>query len=302
MMSMQAWSDGDVPTTLRASQLLEWGVGRLQEGGIDSAALDARLLVQHALGMSREEMLLADNTVSDSAVALYDALIARRLLREPVAKILGRRGFWKDEFVVTAATLDPRPDSETVIQAALEHRPADSVRRVLDLGTGTGCLLLSLLGEYGQAEGLGVDISDQALDVARENTRLLGLENRAAFRRSDWCAEVEGAFDIIVCNPPYIAERDAETLMPEVRKYDPFIALFGGVDGLDAYRTLLPQAAAHLAGGGMLLLEIGRGQEEDVVRLGVQAGLKEVTRHRDLAGVERVLVMEKTEQGFIDGV
>lgn len=293
MMSISTWADGEVPATLRASQLLEWGAARLTEAGIETASLDARLLVQHTLGLSREDMLREDAAASDSAVALFDALINRRLKREPVAKILGRRAFWKYEFIVSGATLDPRPDSETLIEAALAHRPAGSVRRILDLGTGTGCLLLSLLGEYGQAQGVGVDVSEQALKVARENARQLGMEERAAFRLSDWCAQVGGTFDLIVSNPPYIAQSDADSLMPEVRKYDPFIALFGGADGLDAYRALLPQAYRHLETDGVLLLELGVGQADAVETLACAHGFTMAGRRADLAGVARVLILQK---------
>lgn len=295
MMGAQPWSDGEVPATLCASQLLEWGTRRLAEAEIESAALDARLLAQHALGLSREDMLREDTAASDSAVTLFDALISRRVKREPVSKILGRRAFWKHEFIVSSATLDPRPDSETLIEAALAHCPAGSVRRILDLGTGTGCLLLSLLGEYAQTQGVGVDVSEQALKVARENAKLLGLEERAAFRLSDWCAQVGGTFDLIVSNPPYIAETQAESLMPEVRKYDPFIALFGGADGLDAYRALLPQAYRHLDAEGLLLLELGAGQADAVEALAVDAGFKMVERRADLAGIQRVLILSKAE-------
>lgn len=289
-----SWADGDVSATLTASQLLEWGTRRLEEAKAEteSAALDARLLVQHVLGCTREALLKADMVVSDSAVTLYDALIARRAKREPVAKIIGKRAFWKQEFLVSAATLDPRPDSETLIEAALRHKPVaeGTVRSLLDLGTGTGCLLLSLLGEYGQAQGLGVDISDQALAVAVENAKALGLADRTEFCASNWCEGVEGQFDLILCNPPYIAEADADALMPEVRKYDPSIALFGGADGLDAYRSLLPQIAQHLTRSGLLLLELGKGQAEEIAALAVSNGLDVVEQCRDLAGIPRVLV------------
>lgn len=284
-----SWTDGEVPASLHASQLLEWGVKRLQEAGMETALLDARLLMQHALGLSREDLLREDIAVTDSGVTLYDALIARRMKYEPVAKIIGKRGFWKHEFLVNASTLDPRPDSETLVQAVLFHR-TQPMRRVLDLGTGTGCLLLSLLHEYPEAQGVGVDISEQALALARENARILGLESRVNFRISDWCAQVDGAFDVIVCNPPYIAECEADALMPEVRKYDPFIALFGGRDGLDAYRALLPQVVRHLAADGIAVLELGAGLADAVAQLAAEAGLKEVARCPDLAGITRALV------------
>lgn len=295
MKQAHLWADGAVPATLSANQLLEWGAGRLREAGIESAALDARLLVQHVLGLRREDMLRADMAVSDSAVTLYDALIARRVNREPVAKILKRRAFWKHEFTVSAATLDPRPDSETLIEEALTRQRPDAACRILDLGTGTGCLLLSLLGEFPQAQGTGVDISEQALSVAQKNARALGMEGRATFAVSDWCAQVAGQFDLIVCNPPYIAERDADTLMPEVRKHDPFIALFGGKDGLDAYRVLLPQAIKHLAPGGTLLLELGATQAVTVAALAEGAGFAVCGERHDLSGIPRVLILQKSE-------
>ncbi len=288
-----SWTDGEVPAYLRASQLIEWGMRRLQEAGIESAALDARLLAQHALGVGREALLRDDMEASDSAVTLYDALVMRRAKREPVAKITGRRAFWKDEFAVNAATLDPRSDSETLIEAALECMSTVTIERILDLGTGTGCLLLSLLGEWPQARGLGVDISEQALKVAQENARQTGRDDRAEFRISDWCASVEGVFDLIVSNPPYIAEAEADALMPEVRKYDPFIALFGGEDGLEAYRALLPQAAQQLRPGGYLLLELGAGQAESVAALAEKAGFTNIGTRADLGGVARVLILQK---------
>lgn len=289
---VSSWTDGEVPATLRASQLLEWGTSRLHEVGVETALLDARLLLQHALGLAREDLLRSDVSVSDSAIALYDALIARRIKREPVAKIRGCRGFWKHDFIVSAATLDPRPDSEILLEAALSYRSPEQVRTLLDLGTGTGCLLLSLLGEYENAHGVGVDISEEALKVARENSHRLGMESRAVFQVSDWCDQIDGVFDLILCNPPYIAESDAETLMPEVRKHDPFIALFGGEDGLHAYRTLLPQAKRHMEKNGLMLVEIGAGQAESVSSLALEAGLRVVGQRPDLAGIPRVLILQ----------
>ncbi len=288
------WTDGEVPATLRASQLLEWGVTRLREVKIESAPLDARLLMQHALGVSREALLRDDVPVSDSAVALFDALISRRVQNEPVAKILKRKAFWKHDFIVSSATLDPRPDSETLIEAALAYFPTSQPPlRLLDLGTGTGCLLLSLLAEYPQATGLGVDISEQALKVAGENARLLGVEHRTEYRLSNWCEQVSGTFDLIVCNPPYIAESDADTLAAEVRRHDPSVALFGGEDGLQAYRCVLPQAMARLMQDGIMIIEIGAGQAEAVSAIAHSAGFTLREARKDLAGITRALVLAK---------
>ncbi len=283
--------DGDVPATLKASQLREWGKSQLKEVGIENAALDARLLLQHVLGVSYETLLSDDIAVSDGAITLYDALLQRRIKREPVAKIIGRKAFWKQEFRVNAATLDPRPDSETLIEAVLHHLPEKTRPfRILDLGTGTGCLLLSLLEEYKQAQGLGVDISEQALGVARANASALNLDGRAVFRVSNWFEQVGGMFDVIVCNPPYIPEKDADALMPEVRKYDPFVALFAGVDGMEGYRTLLPHMVRHMEPDGLLVMELGAGQCEAVKLLAEKHGLQVVDTRADLSGIARALV------------
>jgi release factor glutamine methyltransferase len=266
---------------------------RLAGAGIDGAATDARLLVQEVTGLSRQALLRSPaHRLTAAETSQLVALIARRAEREPLSHILGRREFWSLEFWVTRACLDPRPDSETVVEAALA-RLADPARslRVLDFGTGSGCLLLALLSELPLATGIGVDASDAALAVARENAERLGLSRRAQFVAGDWGRGVGGAFDAIVANPPYIARADIDALAPEVARHEPRLALDGGPDGLDAYRALLPDIARLLAPAGFAAIEIGAGQRAAVAGLAESAGLVCADAKRDLAGRERCLIL-----------
>jgi release factor glutamine methyltransferase len=264
----------------------------LEAAGVPNAALDARLLLAHAMGCTPEALLSGVDVAADPEQAFRD-LVPRRAAREPLAKILGYRDFWKDRFRVTADTLDPRPETETVIEAILALRPQRaSVTSILDLGTGTACLLLSLLREFPQAQGLGVDLSEKALQVAEANAHNLTLADRVQFLRSDWLTAVEGQFDVIVSNPPYIAAGDRARLMPEVREHDPALALFAGAEGLDAYRTLLPRVGAYLAPKGLLALEVGAGQASAVQALGEAAGLSHRGTVNDLAGIPRVILFQ----------
>jgi release factor glutamine methyltransferase len=265
---------------------------RFAAAGIDTAKLDARVLIGHVLGIepiqvfSRPERVLgADEAASLEAAAL------RRERREPMAHITGRREFWSLTFEVTADTLDPRADSETVVEAVLET-VADRTRplRLLDFGTGTGCLLLSLLSELPNATGLGIDRSEAALEVARRNAQSLGMAQRTEFRRGDWGRGLDGLFDVIVSNPPYIPDEDVAGLAPEVAAFEPRGALAGGPDGLDCYRTLIPDAARLLRPGGLLALEVGLGQAAPVGELVLQQGLRFQGARRDLAGIERCVL------------
>lgn len=273
-------------------------VAILKESGIDTPAADARLLVQHALGTSHENLLMqGSRDVSTDEQELLDSLLQRRLNREPVSRIVGQRAFWKGDFIVTPDTLDPRADSETLIEAALTHvQPgnSDGPLRVLDLGTGTGCLLISLLHEWPQATGVGLDISAAAAEVARANTAQLNAPDRAVIIASDWQAyRAETAFDVVISNPPYIAPEEAETLEPEVRDFDPHIALFAGGQGLDAYRSILSNIDVWLKPGGWLLLETGYQQAEKVAQIVTAAGLAVVEIRADLGGHPRVVVGKK---------
>jgi len=252
-----------------------------------TARLDAELLMGHALGVPREALLLA--RLDDPAPAGFAALLARRAAGEPIAYITGTRGFWTIELAVTSAVLVPRADSETLIAAAVAHfRGSGGPARLLDLGTGSGALLLSALEEWPPAHGIGVDSSAAALAVARGNAARLGLAARARFVQGDWAAGIAARFDLLLCNPPYIAE-DAP-LPHEVAAHEPHGALFAGADGLDAYRRLAPQVARLLAPGGLACVEIGSDQAAAAGALFAQAGLS-VRVERDLGGRDRCLML-----------
>lgn len=264
----------------------------LAEAGIENAALDARLLLQHATGWPAEALIARERVVPPAAFAALDALVARRAAREPLAYLTGTRGFWRHEFSVTRDTLIPRPDSEAVVEAALALLP-DRPARVVDFGTGSGCLLLSILGDRPRAWGVGVDASPGTLAVAAANARALGLADRAAFVAADWGAALAGRFDLIVANPPYIRSGDMTGLAPELA-HEPPSALAAGADGLAAYRALVPHVMAGLAAGGHVVLEVGAGQASDVE--GIFGFLRALPRHRDLGQVERAVCL--TSQGL----
>ena len=268
---------------------------RLAAAGVEDPGRDARLLIAAAIEAGPERLIAEPERALDGAeAARVEASITRRAAREPVSRILGRRGFWSLELEITPDTLDPRPDSETLVAAVLERigaqGPVGAPLSVLDLGTGSGCLLLALLSELPAATGLGLDISAPALEVARRNARKLGLSHRARFVVGDWGVGLDGSWQLIVSNPPYITEAEFGELAPEVARYDPRLALTAGFDGLDAYRKLLPQAARLLEQGGMLALEVGRGQQDAVTALLAASGFKPLGRHRDLGGIERCLL------------
>lgn len=251
----------------------------------DTPRLDAELLMAHALGVSREAMLLS--RLDDPAPATFEPLIARRLTHEPVAYIAGSRDFWTISLDVSPDVLIPRPDSETLIEAAVEHFGRAGLKTVLDLGTGSGALLLAALTEWPEAHGVGIDASKVALDVASANAQRLGLAQRAEFRLGNWGEGIEDRFDLILCNPPYI-EADAE-LPASVRQFEPGSALFAGADGLDEYRILAPQLARLVAPGGMIAVEIGYTQAGAVSGLFSAAGLSSQIR-KDLGGRDRAIL------------
>ena len=245
------------PEPISLKDLQRQGVKRLRDGGVESAALDARLLLCHVAGISHETLVVrGDEPATDKARSEYLTLIERRAAGEPVARMVGEKEFWGLTFKIGPDTLVPRPDSECIVEAALEVVPDKAAPlRILDLGTGTGCLLLALLSELPNARGVGIDISGGALDVARANAASLELGARAMFARGNWTEGIEGPFDIIISNPPYIPAGDIDALMTDVREHDPLRALDGGADGLDCYRIILKQAPALLAEGGHVVLE-----------------------------------------------
>ncbi len=273
--------------------LLRVGAERLRLAGIDSARLDSRLLLAHALGLAPEALLAATGEeVPGDAAARFEALIARRCAQEPVALIRGTQEFWSLPLAVTPDTLIPRADTETLIEAALAAWPGrPSPRRVLDLGTGTGALLLAALTEFKDAFGVGIDRSVGAARVARANSRALGLASRAAVAVADWTAPLAGRFDLILSNPPYVRTDEMATLPPSVAHFEPAGALDGGADGLTAYRAIVPALPGLLAPAGLAVLEVGAGQAADVAALAAAAGLRARTR-ADLAGIARAIVLE----------
>lgn len=261
--------------------------------GTDWARDEAEMLMAHALGASRSAMLLGH--MRDAVPTSFAAMLERRLAHEPVAYIIGEVDFFGRRFTVTPDVLIPRGDSETVVTAALDACPAP--RLVLDCGTGSGCLLLTVLAERGGAHGLGIDRSDAALAVARANAAALGVAERATFREADWTrrgwADGLGKFDLVLANPPYV--EDSADLDPSVRDHEPACALFAGPEGLDDYRVLIPQLPALLAPGGIAVVEIGWRQAEAVAAISREAGLS-ATLRRDLADRPRALVL--TQKGL----
>ena len=259
---------------------------RLIKAGVADPEGDTAHLMAYTLQIGRGHLpALAGDPITTLQLATFLNAIDRRALRAPVSQIIGKRAFWKHEFHVTNSVLDPRPDTETLIEAALTTR----FDTVLDLGTGSGCILLSLLAERSEATGTGVDCSRKALTVAETNRAALGLDERAILQHSDWFSTVEGQFDLIISNPPYITEAAYEALEPEVRQHEPRIALTPGSDGLAAYRIIADQAADHLTPNGRLMVEIGFDQGADVAELFRDAGFTGVRVLPDLNGKERVV-------------
>lgn len=260
-----------------------------------AAGVEARALAAHAWGMAPEALVREAHAAREAAS--LPQLVARRLKHEPVSQITGKKHFWKDEFLVTRDVLTPRADSETMIETLLRLRPS-APARVLDLGTGSGCLLLSALREYPEAQGVGVDQSDAALEVAAANAAALGLQSRLMLRRSNWCSNVDGLFDVVLANPPYIPLSHKDTLDADVREYEPHSALFAGDDGLDCYREILDASPGahpvlnHLAPNALVLFEVGMGQAEAVAAMGAAQGLRFIEITKDLAGIGRVVAFE----------
>jgi len=248
--------------------------------------LDAELLMAHALGVSREELLLQRLEVEPPA--LFEQLIDRRLAYEPVAYITGRRAFWTIELAVGPGVLIPRPDSETLIEAAVEHFGTRPPASVLDLGTGSGALLLAALDQWPEATGIGVDRSEEALEIARANAERLGLAERALLRCGDWADPIDESFDLLLCNPPYVEV--TASLPRDVAEWEPHSALFAGSEGLDDYRRLAPQTRRLLKPGGVACFEVGAGQAKAVGALFEAQGLSVSTRN-DLGGIPRCIVL-----------
>jgi release factor glutamine methyltransferase len=263
---------------------------RLTAAGVDTPVLDARLLLEAGAGATRLDIVTDPRReLSAEQVAAVQALVDRRAAREPVSHILGKKAFWTLELAVCPAVLTPRPESEFLVEAALEFLPKTSPARVLDLGVGSGAVLLAVLAERELASGVGLDISADALAVARGNAEAIKLDNRAEFHLGDWSAEFGEQFDLVLSNPPYIPSAEIDTLSPEVAKHEPRVALDGGKDGLDAYRAITNRLIDWVKPGGGFAFEVGRGQARAVEALLSQAGYELLPARVDLAGVPRVV-------------
>lgn len=263
----------------------------LRAAAIENPRLEARLLLSTAMEVDGSALLRDPRApVPEKAATRFAAMLNRRLAHEPMAFVLGHQGFWTLDLLVSPATLIPRADSEAIVEAALQG-PAPS--RVLDLGTGTGCLLLAVLSEHPGAFGVGVDLSPEAAALAAENARRNGLATRAAFLAGSWAESLAGRFDLVLSNPPYIESAAIPGLMPEVAVHEPVRALDGGADGLDAYRLITADLPRLLAPSGRAVLELGQGQAPAVAGLARAAGLAVLGTHADLGGVERALILQR---------
>jgi len=272
---------------------------RLKAAGIDSPAIDARLLLEAAAGVTRVEIVTDPHRELEAeAVARLEDYLARREQREPVSHILGRKGFWKIMLGVNRHVLTPRPDTEVIVDLVLAAFPEHRRFSFLDLGVGSGAIALAILAERPLAQALGVDLSEEALAVARDNAANLGLERRIALLRGDWTQGLaDASFDLVVSNPPYIASDEIPSLDPEVRDHEPRLALDGGPDGLDAYRVLASEALRVLRPDGLMAFEIGHTQAEAVSGILSGAGAQDVRVHRDLANRDRVVTASKKALG-----
>lgn len=278
------------------SQLIVFLTKQFEAVGIDTAGLDARLLVQHVSGLGHSNIIAKpDHELSPEETEALTILFQRRLKREPLSRLIGEAEFWSLPFEISSDTLDPRPDTETLIEHALHMigSQKETPLSLLDLGTGTGCILLSLLHELPEATGLGVDLNPGAVEIARKNALNLSLENRAKFQQSDWFSTIDGKFDVILSNPPYIPECELANLMPEVRDFDPVLALNGGETGLFPYEIIFKQAINYLKQDGILIFEFGQNQEKQLIDLlnksPIGCFIETLEQRSDLAGIIRTI-------------
>lgn len=274
---------------------------RLKAAGCGTPQLDARVLLQHVTGLGHSDLIaLPETLLHAEGLARLEELASRRAAGEPVSRILGEREFFGRTFQITPDVLDPRPDTEILVEAALACLGGNNQPRILDIGTGSGAIIITLLAELPAAHGVATDLSSAALAVARANAGQLGVAERLCLVESSWAAGVNGPFDLIVSNPPYIAAGEIAGLQREVREHDPGLALSGGADGLDAYLALLPQAIELLGRGGHVVVEFGAGQQGGVTDIARRCGL-ELWRHagegglvRDLSGHVRCAVLVRS--------
>jgi release factor glutamine methyltransferase len=268
---------------------------RLKKVGVKTSLLDSRLLLQHVLKITYEELLVsASKLVSDEENDEFEKLLSRRINREPVSKILEYKDFWKYRFKTNQHTLDPRPESETLIEFVIaEFKDKNRELNILDLGTGTGCLLICLLKEFPKAKGLGVDISLDALKVAGENAQNLEVADRVRFQKGDWLNGIDEKFDIIISNPPYIKTSQIDYLQDEVRLFDPLNALDGGESGVDPYITITKNVAKAMNNHAKVFYEIGKWQENDISTIIRENGFDIIAVKNDLLGIPRIIAFRK---------
>ncbi len=258
---------------------------QLKSAGIELPELEARILLREFANVTDTDILIGH--IPDFDQTKLNEALSRRIAGEPMGRILGCREFWGRKFYLSPATLEPRPDTETLIEAVLKENKKP--KTILDLGTGTGCILLTLLHEIPGATGIGVDLSLEACETAKQNAKAQGVDDRVSFIQSDWLENVEGKFDLIVSNPPYITSEDVENLESNVKDFDPRLALDGGKDGLDPYRNLLGTLKNVLAEGGVIFFELGKGQVPDIEEIAAAHGATLHAVYSDLGGVERVV-------------
>lgn len=280
-------------------KLLTEAVQSLQNAGVDTGKEDAKILMAEVLGIKRQEVPLYRKPLSEKQRDLFLQYIKQRIERKPVSRILGTRGFRRLDFILNEDTLDPRPDSETLVEAVLQNTRCDSFFNILDLGTGTGCLLLSVLFERPKAFGVGVDVAANAVKAAEENAKNCGLNKKVDFVNLDWSIfadKVEEPFDIVISNPPYIPSGDIDGLEDEVRIYDPLRALDGGEDGMSCYRQISSFLDKIMAEGGSFFCEIGKNQTGCVQKIFTSKGFEVVEKYSDFSGIERVLHIRKKKK------
>ena len=283
---------------MEARLILNRLANRLAENHIENPRLDANLILQMAAGLDERILMHHEIALSQSQQDELERLMAKRMAGCPVSRLKGEREFYSLSFAINEDTLDPRPDSEILVEAAIAYcQNQERQLAIADFGTGSGCLLLSVLYHCDVATGLGLDISDSAIKMAQENAKSLGLSARADFITSDWDSGLDdkARFDVILSNPPYIAESDRQSLAIEVASFDPKRALFAGDDGLDAYRILMPIIYDRLQNGGVSFVEIGQNQEDDVIDLARIAGLELDRLYQDLSGIHRCLKFHKNK-------
>lgn len=285
---------------MRLSDILADASFRLRSSGVQSNSLDARLLLSFVLGLSQEKLLAnPDLIISQKKHNDFQRLIKRRIEREPISQLTGKREFYGQDFMVSSSVLDPRPDSEVLIESILEHYPnPESNLKILELGVGSGCLILSILSKFSNSSGIAIDIKQEALEVAKTNSKSLRLSDRIKFIRSDWFAKLNKSvdgFDLIISNPPYIPTDQIPHLQPEIFKYEPKVALDGGFDGLECYRKISKEVSSFLKDGGYLFIEIGFNQDQPIIKIFEQeSGLKLTGSKKDLSGITRCLIFKKT--------